>query len=80
MGLYKNIGNGKSTFVWRDPWIPGVHAGRLNPLNDVVVSYVRLVIYLMKSGECNKPIDGRKGEANGTFCEVLQQASHERVL
>ncbi|KAF7806386.1 uncharacterized protein G2W53_038547 [Senna tora] len=71
MGLYKNIGDGKSTFVWRDPWIPGVHAGGLNPLNDVAVNYVRVCDLFNEEGRCwNRQ----------TLDEVFDRSTVEKIL
>ncbi|KAF7836704.1 ribonuclease H [Senna tora] len=33
-GVYKSIGNGESTSIWNDPWIPGVQAGVLTPVYE----------------------------------------------
>ncbi|KAF7814434.1 uncharacterized protein G2W53_028403 [Senna tora] len=34
MSLYKSIGDGKATMVWKDSWIPGVKRGELVPVNE----------------------------------------------
>ncbi|KAF7802934.1 uncharacterized protein G2W53_042045 [Senna tora] len=51
-GLQKFVGDGKTTFIWKDPWIPGVGVREpIHPINDAPI--VTMVCELMnEDGTC----------------------------
>ncbi|KAF7823223.1 ribonuclease H [Senna tora] len=49
-GLYKNVGNGETTMVWKECWIPGVKIGELNPRNEEATRFTRVCEFFETDG------------------------------